>query len=158
MPKKEILRVEGDVRATYAKLSRVYAAVEGIFEKKLRQRGLELLNIQEGETVLEIGSGTGYALVEIAKAVGETGKAYTTDQYVSNDSVWYKCLLAHTSGALDDEPGTGAVEATYWTTLSASEYTPVEEWDYMWDLPSDYLRFRSIYEEWNSTSKSRRHA
>ena len=79
MPAKEVLRVEGDIRATYAKLSRVYAAVEGIFEKKLRRRGLELLNIQEGETVLDIGSGTGYALVEIAKAVGETGKAYGID-------------------------------------------------------------------------------
>ncbi len=79
MPKKEILRVEGDVRETYAKLSRVYGAVEGIFERKIRRRGLELLNIQEGEKVLEIGSGTGYALVEIAKAVGETGKAYSID-------------------------------------------------------------------------------
>ena len=79
MPEKEILRVEGDVRATYAKLSRVYAAVEGRFEKKLRRRGLELLNIQEGETVLEVGSGTGYALVEIARAVGETGRAYGVD-------------------------------------------------------------------------------
>jgi ubiquinone/menaquinone biosynthesis C-methylase UbiE len=79
MPAKEVLRVEGDIRATYAKLSRVYAAVEGIFEKKIRRRGLELLNIQEGETVLEIGSGTGYALVEIAKAVGETGRAYGID-------------------------------------------------------------------------------
>ena len=79
MPEKEILRVEGDVRATYAKLSRVYAAIEGRFEKKLRRRGLELLNIQEGETVLEVGSGTGYALVEIARAVGETGRAYGVD-------------------------------------------------------------------------------
>jgi ubiquinone/menaquinone biosynthesis C-methylase UbiE len=79
MPAREVLRVEGDIRATYAKLSRVYAAVEGIFEKKLRRRGLELLNIQEGETVLDIGSGTGYALVEIAKAVGETGRAYGID-------------------------------------------------------------------------------
>ena len=78
-PKKEILRVKGDIRATYAKLSRFYAALEGRFERKLRQRGLELLNIQEGETVLEVGSGTGYALVEIAKSVGETGKAYGID-------------------------------------------------------------------------------
>lgn len=88
----------------------------------------------------------------------ETAKVYTTDQYVSNDDVWYKCLVAHTSGALDDEPGTGAVADTYWTTLSASDYTPEVEWDYMWDLPSDYLRFRSIYEEGGATSKSRRRA
>lgn len=87
-----------------------------------------------------------------------TATVYTTDQYVSNDDVWYKCLLAHTSGALDDEPGTGAVEATYWTTLTAVDYTPDSEWDYMWDLPSDFLRFRSIYEEDGTTSKTRRRA
>ena len=79
MPKKEILRVKGDVRATYAKLSRTYAVLEGIFERKLRERGLELLDIQEGEAVLEIGFGTGYCLVEIAKSVGETGKACGID-------------------------------------------------------------------------------
>jgi len=76
-----------------------------------------------------------------------TATVYTADQYVSNSSVWYKCLLAHTSGALDDEPGTGAVEATYWTTLTAADYTPsTGEYDHIWALPSDFLRMRSIYE------------
>ena len=87
-----------------------------------------------------------------------TATVYTTDQYVSNDDVWYKCLVAHTSGALDDEPGTGALEATYWTTLSAVDYTPDSEWDFEWALPSDFLRFRSIYEEDGTTSRKRRHA
>ena len=76
---KEILRVSGDIKATYAKLSKVYATLEGRFEKKLRQRGLELLDVQEGERVLEIGFGTGYSLVEIARCVGATGKAYGID-------------------------------------------------------------------------------
>ncbi len=79
MPKKEILRVSGDIKATYAKLSKVYATLEGRFEKKLRERGLELLDVQEGEAVLEIGFGTGYCLVEIARCVGATGKAYGID-------------------------------------------------------------------------------
>ena len=79
MPKKEILRVKGDIKATYAKLSRVYAALEGTLEKKLRERGLELLDVQEGETVLEIGFGGGYSLVEIARSAGETGKVYGID-------------------------------------------------------------------------------
>ncbi len=79
MPKKEILRVKGDIKATYAKLSKVYATLEGRFEKKLRERGLELLDVQEGEAVLEIGFGTGYSLVEIARCVGGTGKAYGID-------------------------------------------------------------------------------
>ena len=79
MPKKEILTVKGDIKATYAKLSKIYATLEGRFEKKLRERGLELLDVQEGETVLEIGFGTGYSLLEIGNSVGETGKAYGID-------------------------------------------------------------------------------
>ena len=79
MPKKEILRVKGDIQATYAKLNKVYATFEGGFEKKLRARGLELLDVQEGERVLEIGFGTGCSLVEIARCVGATGKAYGID-------------------------------------------------------------------------------
>jgi len=76
---KEILRVKGDIKATYAKLSKIYAILEERFEKKLREKGLELLDVQKGEVVLEIGFGTGCSLVEIAKSVGETGKAYGID-------------------------------------------------------------------------------
>ena len=79
MPKKEILRVKGDIKATYAKLSKIYAAFEGRFERKLGERGLELLDIREGEAVLEIGFGTGCSSVEIARSVGERGKAYGID-------------------------------------------------------------------------------
>ena len=79
MPENEILRVRGDIRRTYAKLSKIYATLEGRFEKKLRERGLELLDVQEGEAVLEIGFGTGYSLVEIARAVGKTGRACGID-------------------------------------------------------------------------------
>ena len=86
------------------------------------------------------------ARVRLASAWA-TATVYTTDQYVSNDDVWYKCLLAHTSGALDDEPGTGAVEATYWTTKTDAEMIPVVEWDLMFDLPSDWLADRYTYDD-----------
>ncbi len=79
MAKKEILPVKGDIKATYAKLSRVYTFLEAKLERKLRERGLELLDVQEGEAVLEVGFGTGCSLVEIAQAVGETGQAYGID-------------------------------------------------------------------------------
>lgn len=77
--KKEISRVRGEIKETYAKLSKIYATLEERLEKKLRERGLEFLDVQEGEAVLEIGFGTGYTLVEIAKSIGETGKAYGID-------------------------------------------------------------------------------
>jgi hypothetical protein len=87
-----------------------------------------------------------------------TAKIYTTDQYVLNDDVWYKCKAAHTSGDLDDEPGVGAVAGTFWTTLVAADYTPEFEWDFMFDLPAAFLRFRSIDEEVDATSRSKRRA
>lgn len=76
---REILRVDGEIKKTYGKLSKIYATLEGRFEKKLRERGLKFLDIQKGEVVLEIGFGTGFTLVEMAKAVGETGKVYGMD-------------------------------------------------------------------------------
>lgn len=86
------------------------------------------------------------ARIKLASAWA-TSKVYTTDQYVKNDDVWYKCLKAHTSGALDDEPGVGAVEATYWTTLATTNVTPAFEYTYMFDLPADYLNRRYVFED-----------
>lgn len=77
--KKEILRVKGKVKQTYAKLSRIYSTIEGTFEKKIREKGVKLLDIQEGERVLEIGFGTGYSLAKMARSVGENGKVYGID-------------------------------------------------------------------------------
>jgi len=68
-----------------------------------------------------------------------TATSYTTDQYVSNDSVWYKCLVAHVSAAATEPPHAN------WTTLAAVDYTPVVEWDFMWDLPADWLADRYTY-------------
>ena len=79
---KEVLRVRAsqeDIRKSYSLISRLYAIFEGIFEKGLRRRGLELLAIIPGEVVLEIGIGAGYSLKEIADSVGDTGKACGID-------------------------------------------------------------------------------
>jgi hypothetical protein len=84
-----------------------------------------------------------------------TSKAYTTDQYVLNSSVWYKCKLAHTSGDADDEPGTGAVAGTYWTTLTTAQVTPAFEWTYEFDLPADFLVRRYTWED-NSAQRTQR--
>ena len=79
MPKEEVLPVTGDIREVYGRLSRFYGIVEVRFQKRLRARGLELLGVREGETVLEIGFGTGYALAEIAGRVGGSGRACGLD-------------------------------------------------------------------------------
>ncbi len=80
--KNEILRVpvsSRDIKKSYGVMSRFYAIIEGVFESGLRQKGLELLSVTPGETVLEVGVGTGYSLKEIAKSSGENGQAYGLD-------------------------------------------------------------------------------
>ena len=74
-------------------------------------------------------------------AAWATAKVYTTDQYVSNDSVWYKCAVAHVSAAATEPPHAN------WTTLVAADYTPDFEWDYVWDLPADFFADRYTYDD-----------
>lgn len=82
MSKKEVLRVSAtseDIRESYGRISRFYGVVENWFERKARRRGLELLDPEEGEIILEIGFGTGCSTVEIAESVGEKDKVYGID-------------------------------------------------------------------------------
>ena len=67
----EFSRVNRPVRAAenyYSRLSRFYDGLASS-EKKFIRNGLELLDPQPGERILEIGFGTGYAQQAIAKAV-----------------------------------------------------------------------------------------
>ncbi len=72
-PDDEILRVfqtRAETRAFYDKIARVYDTLAERSEAPVRQRGLELLNVRPGETVLEIGCGTGRSLAELAERIG----------------------------------------------------------------------------------------
>ncbi len=78
----EVLRVratDDDIKKSYGSISRLYGSLEAIFEKGVRQKALEFLSVAPAEEVLEIGIGTGFSLVEIARSVGEEGKAYGLD-------------------------------------------------------------------------------
>ena len=80
--KGDILRVAAtpeNIKKSYGVLSKLYGLLEGEFEKGIREKGLELLSVKEGEAVLEIGIGTGFSLQEIARSVGTAGKAYGLD-------------------------------------------------------------------------------
>jgi demethylmenaquinone methyltransferase/2-methoxy-6-polyprenyl-1,4-benzoquinol methylase len=67
-----------DTRQNYDRLSRWYDSFSSS-EQRLTELGLRLLNILPGEKVLEIGFGTGHALIGLASAVGKAGSVYGID-------------------------------------------------------------------------------
>ncbi len=74
-----VTRSRKEAREAYDKISKFYDCTEGIFEKKYINMALEQLYIKEGEVVLEIGFGTGNALIKIAEYVGRSGFVYGID-------------------------------------------------------------------------------
>lgn len=79
---KDISRVhrsKEEAKRFYDHISGSYDWLGGIFERRLAEKALNSLKIQSGETVLEVGFGTGYCLQRIAMSVGNSGKAYGID-------------------------------------------------------------------------------
>lgn len=68
-----------EARQAYDRLSRFYDYTTGALGRKYTRMGLTCLSIAEGETVLEIGFGTGHSLKLMAKRVGAGGNAYGLD-------------------------------------------------------------------------------
>lgn len=74
-----VYRTKAQAKESYDKISCFYDYFAGVFEKKYRNMALDRLNIKRGETVLEIGFGTGHCLKRMAELVGENGKVYGID-------------------------------------------------------------------------------
>ena len=72
-------RSKEDAKRFYDRISRVYDCLTGAFERKYAEMAVERLSVEENETVLEIGFGSGYCLKRIAESVGKTGKVYGVD-------------------------------------------------------------------------------
>ncbi len=68
-----------ETRSYSNKISKVYDLLADHSEAPVRQEGRTFLNVQPGETVLEIGCGTGASLVELARATGENGPVLGID-------------------------------------------------------------------------------
>lgn len=66
-------------RANYDRLSRWYDFLSGSSERSAKAHGLQLLDIQSGERILEIGCGTGETLFRLASATGSTGYLFGLD-------------------------------------------------------------------------------
>jgi demethylmenaquinone methyltransferase/2-methoxy-6-polyprenyl-1,4-benzoquinol methylase len=66
-------------RAFYDRISRVYDLLADAAEHDARAAGLRLLGVRAGERVVEVGFGTGHALVQLARSVGERGSVAGVD-------------------------------------------------------------------------------
>lgn len=74
-----VLQSKEETRRFYNKIASVYELLSERSEAPMREIGLTLLAARPGETVLEVGFGTGSCLVELAQAVGPTGKVLGVD-------------------------------------------------------------------------------
>jgi len=74
-----VTRSKADAKASYDRLSRWYDLIAGWSEKKAVECGLKQLHAIKGETVFEIGYGTGRSIVALARAVGPSGRVLDID-------------------------------------------------------------------------------
>jgi ubiquinone/menaquinone biosynthesis C-methylase UbiE len=66
-PFREARLTQAEIKTVYDRLSGVYNLWARIAESKARQRALELAEIRDGQSVLEVAVGTGLAFEEIVK-------------------------------------------------------------------------------------------
>ena len=66
-------------RDFYNRISRAYDLIADASEHAAREAGEKALAVNAGDTVLEIGCGTGHSLVNFARTVGSTGSVMGVD-------------------------------------------------------------------------------
>lgn len=74
-----VRRPKRAAKKSYDQMSTFYDLMAGSSEEPLMRLGLELLDIHTDETVLEIGPGTGKALIEISQRTREKGSVVGLD-------------------------------------------------------------------------------
>ena len=74
-----VFQSKEETRSFYDKIARVYELMAEHSEQPMREAGLALLEAASGETILEVGCGTGHCLVELVRAVGPSGRVLGVD-------------------------------------------------------------------------------
>jgi demethylmenaquinone methyltransferase/2-methoxy-6-polyprenyl-1,4-benzoquinol methylase len=80
-------------RRFYDRISPVYDLIADSSEHEARELGVRLLAPTPGQTVLEIGCGTGHGL-SLAKAVGQNGRVYGIDVSAGMLAVAHRHVMA----------------------------------------------------------------
>jgi ubiquinone/menaquinone biosynthesis C-methylase UbiE len=91
-----VLQTKEETRAFYNKIAKVYDLLAEHSEAPVRKAGLEMLDAQQGQHILEIGFGTGHSLIELARSVGPTGKVFGID--LSDNMIDISRKLAESEG------------------------------------------------------------
>jgi ubiquinone/menaquinone biosynthesis C-methylase UbiE len=86
-------------RSFYTRISSVYDALADRDEHRARELGLSLLAARHGESVLEVGFGTGSSLVPLAARVGATGRVCGIDISVGMKAVAEERIRAANAAA-----------------------------------------------------------
>ncbi len=74
-----VRRSPEEARAAYDRMSSWYDVLAGGSEEAHVEAGLRTLSAEPGEHILEIGFGTGHAVVSLADAVGKAGRTIGVD-------------------------------------------------------------------------------
>jgi demethylmenaquinone methyltransferase/2-methoxy-6-polyprenyl-1,4-benzoquinol methylase len=74
-----VTRTRREAQAAYDRISRWYDWIEGGWETKTRRIGLQKLGACPGESVLEIGCGTGHGILALAQAISPNGRVHGLD-------------------------------------------------------------------------------
>jgi len=74
-----VTRSKAVAKTSYDRISQWYDLIAGTSERRFVEVGLEQLNALEGETILEIGYGTGRSILSLGQAVGEGGQVHGID-------------------------------------------------------------------------------
>ncbi len=94
-----VFQTKDETKAFYNKIAAVYDLLAERSEQPMRELGMQLLAARPGETILEVGFGTGHCLVEIAQAAGAEGHVLGID--LSENMVEHTRELIRKEG-LDD--------------------------------------------------------
>ncbi len=74
-----VFQTKEETKAFYNKIAGVYDLLAERSEQPMREIGMRMLAAGEGETILEVGFGTGRCLADLANAVGPSGRVLGVD-------------------------------------------------------------------------------